>query len=124
MLPGTFGSLPKFPRFVAAPVERLIDQTLPVPFGEPVAVTGRVLHPPFVDPKVGTVTQQSWQDTFFLGVTTDQIGTRLAGWRFGGPEELVPGQWTIQLLLGGKVLAEKAFTVVAAPSNAGPTGGK
>ena len=48
--------------------------------------------------------------------TTSKIGeTTYTGYRLDDSWELVPGPWTMQLWSGDRMLAEKQFTVVAAP---------
>jgi hypothetical protein len=43
-------------------------------------------------------------------------GDGYIGYTFDNEWELVPGQWTIQILVGSKVMAEKTFNIFVAPS--------
>ena len=67
-------------------------------------VTVRITHPEQVAPDGRRATTSHW---------TGRAGLRpsYTGWRFDAPFEMVPGSWTMSLLVGGQVVAEKTFTV-------------
>jgi Domain of unknown function (DUF3859) len=66
----------------------------------------KVIHPPIVDPNSGA---KRYVEQWF---TQRQIGkSEAAGYTFSQREDLVPGQWTIQLIYQKKVIAEKSFEV-------------
>ena len=71
-------------------------------------LTVRLLHPPIINPEQRTTNSvDSWESKFEVG----KPGYAL--WSFDYPWEIVPGEWTMQLLADedGEVLAERKVTV-------------
>lgn len=67
----------------------------------------RLIHPRLVDPNLGA--KKDVEEWF----TTREIGKcEAAGYTFSREWEIVPGEWTIQLLYENKVIAERSFTVI------------
>jgi len=68
----------------------------------------RCIHPKLTDAASGrTNNVDEWEGTCFIG----QV--RYTSYTFDYQWELVSGKWTIQVVYGGKVVAEKAFDVRA-----------
>jgi Domain of unknown function (DUF3859) len=66
-------------------------------------VTVQVTHPPFAALGEDARTLDSWK----ARVARE---AREAGWQFEKPYELVPGPWTIAILVDGREAAAKTFT--------------
>ena len=79
------------------------------PQGQSVAtrVIWRLPAPGLRNPKTGNVYRETTEDT------TKAIGSRdsLTGYRFDEEWELVPGDWTLELWVGGRMLATRTYTV-------------
>ena len=76
------------------------------PKGANVPLSVRVLHPITTNPN----TQQT--STIEAWIANAKIGSaNYSGWIFEYKWEIVPGEWTIQLLYEGEKLAEKKYTV-------------
>ena len=71
-----------------------------------VPLSVRLLHPITTNPDTQqTSTIEEW-------IAKAKIGTaNYCGWIFEYKWEIVPGEWTIQLLYDGETLAEKKYTV-------------
>jgi hypothetical protein len=68
----------------------------------------RCIHPRLTDPVSGHTSEtDDWESPRPIGIP------RYVSYTFDHDWEFVPGKWTIQVLQDGKVLAEKAFDVVA-----------
>ena len=81
------------------------------PAGLVVPCTAKCLHPKLTDPASGRSSKvEQWENFGTLG------SDGYIGYSFDNEWELVPGQWTIQILVGSKVMAEKTFNVFATPS--------
>jgi Domain of unknown function (DUF3859) len=76
--------------------------------GLPVRV--EIRHPPIRGPDGRTQRVERW------AATLTRAGM-YSGWRFEQPHELAPGRWRFAILRGGRVAAERTFTVV--PQGAG-----
>jgi hypothetical protein len=76
------------------------------PKGAAVSLEVAVTHPPMVNPETKESSTRS-------SATYERvIGQREhAVWSFDTPEDLVPGEYVIELVFEGKVLASKAFRV-------------
>jgi hypothetical protein len=95
-----------------------IDATVGTRFGfeyvikgspeEAVDIVVKYLHPAITNPVTGkTFTSQE--------IVSEQrnIGkTELIGYVFDEAWEIVPGRWTILLIYGGQIMAEKTFTII------------
>lgn len=67
----------------------------------------RVLHPAFTNPSTGRSWKtDEWDAPGNIGIP------RFTGWAFDEPYEVVPGEWTIQVLMKGRVIAKKKFRIV------------
>ncbi len=82
-------------------------------FGEPgegIVCTAKCLHPKLADPSSGRSREvQQWDTSGMVG-SDEYIGYTLDhDW------ELVPGQWTIQVFVGSRLMIEKTFTLSVAP---------
>ena len=76
------------------------------PKGASIPLSVRVLHPKTTNPD----TQQT--STIDEWIANAKIGSaNYSGWIFEYNWEVVPGEWTIQLLYNGKKLTEKKYTV-------------
>jgi hypothetical protein len=71
--------------------------------GAPI-VTVQIRHPEQAAPDGRRSTVSRW-------TTQADTRQRYTGWRFDQPFEMVPGEWTLSLLVDGEVMAEKTFTV-------------
>lgn len=67
------------------------------------AVTARVNHPPM---GTGGVTRQSWESFFSAAEPSSNF------FRFDYPEERVPGPWTMEATVEGRVIYSVTFEVV------------
>jgi hypothetical protein len=84
-----------------------LDCEGPKSFNSPMTI--RTLHPPMTNPKSGkTVTESSWDNNAWANHSEPNIHS---GFRFDERWEMVPGQWTIQVVLKGRVLVEQKFIV-------------
>ena len=78
------------------------------PEGAVVTSHFRCIHPKLTDPVSGHSGEtDEWESPRPIGTP------RYVSYTFDHEWELVPGKWTIQVLDGGKVLAEKTFDVIA-----------
>ncbi|MBG0775308.1 MAG: DUF3859 domain-containing protein [Desulfovibrionaceae bacterium] len=100
---------------VVAPFETRArqDGLLRAPEAEPtpgwVLLTVRILHPPLPDPiRGGLSAAQSWD------VRACTNATAYVGWEFTFDWERVQGEWAVELLQDGRVLASRRFQVVPA----------
>ena len=85
----------------------MLVKLLGEPEGAIVTSHFRCRHPELTDPVSGHTGEiDEWESPRPIGVP------RYASYTFDHDWELVPGKWTIQVLFGGKVLAEKTFDVV------------
>jgi hypothetical protein len=72
----------------------------------------RWLHPKMTDVPSGLSGEiDEWESQRRIG------DPRYTGYTFDHQWELVPGKWTIQVLLGRKILAEKTFNVTVPPAS-------
>ncbi len=76
------------------------------PEGANVPLSVRMVHPKTINPDTQQIsTIDEW-------IAKNKIGSsNFSGWIFEYKWEIVPGEWTIQLLYDGEILAEKKFTV-------------
>jgi hypothetical protein len=80
------------------------------PEGQVIACGFRWLHPKMTDPVSGQSSESDqWESQSRIG------HPRYTGYTFDSEWELVPGEWTLQVLYGGRVLAEKKFSVIVTP---------
>jgi hypothetical protein len=76
------------------------------PEGAPVKYTAKLIHPPITNERTNTtMTEETSERVATLGKPSND------GFTFENKWELVPGKWTFQYLVEGKVLAEKSFEV-------------
>ena len=73
------------------------------PDGDVVPVRTRWTHPQFKD---AGVTVETWDSPMNSGYG------RFAGWILEEPQELVPGDWSVEIVYGEKVIARQVFHVV------------
>jgi Domain of unknown function (DUF3859) len=79
----------------------------PKSFNTPMTI--RTLHPPMTNPKVGkAVTESTWENNAWANHFEPNIHS---GFRFDERWEMVPGEWTVQVVHEGRVLVEKKFIV-------------
>lgn len=76
------------------------------PKGANVPLSVRMVHPKMTNPDtLQTSTIDEW-------IANNKIGSsNFSGWIFEYEWEIVPGEWTIQLLYDGEILAAKKFSV-------------
>ncbi len=72
-----------------------------------VTLTIRTIHPPLSNPKTGRTTGVSEYDW-----TVNGAGPHFFGFSFDRKWEIAEGDWTIQILHGGRILTKKRFKVV------------
>jgi hypothetical protein len=78
------------------------------PRGKQVRAHMRVTHPPTTNPATGVPnTVDEWDWDLNIGLVS------FGGWAFDKPWGMVPGKWKLEVLYGGKVMAEESFDVVA-----------
>ncbi len=71
--------------------------------------TIRGIHPKFTDPISGrTGESDQWESHRRIGAP------EYTGFGFDTRWELIPGKWAIQVLYGGRIIAEKTFDVEVA----------
>ena len=79
--------------------------------GKPIPCIAKCLHPKITDPASGRTSEaDQWEDAGMIG------RPGFVGYRFENAWELVPGDWTIQIFVGGKLRTEKTFVVKTAAS--------
>jgi hypothetical protein len=76
------------------------------PKGEKIVLTKKIIHPALTNPKTNKTTTS--EKTIFEAV----IGSKnITGMDLVKEWELVPGEWTLQVIYKGNKVAEKSFTV-------------
>jgi hypothetical protein len=80
------------------------------PAGAQVKLHFRYLFPQIKDQATGK--EMSSYDTSAVAKLEDRDPQML--WDFGHPSELVPGEWTFQILLGERIILAKKFEVIRA----------
>ena len=75
------------------------------PTGSHLPVVVSVRHPPFQRPGQEQSEQETWNQTVEVGMPS------YAGYSLDEEWKMVPGQWSVQVFHGPRLLAEKAFTV-------------
>lgn len=83
---------------------RYVAEGTPAGAELPVRVVAR--HPPMTL-EGRTLSESSWTDVVRIG------RQNRAGWRFEAPYELVPGDWTLEVWHGPRLLVRQAFQVEA-----------
>lgn len=83
---------------------RYVAEGTPAGAELPVRVVAR--HPPMTL-EGRTLSESSWMDVVRIG------RSNRAGWRFEAPYELVPGEWTLEVWQGPRLLVRQGFQVEA-----------
>ncbi|MEE8166211.1 MAG: DUF3859 domain-containing protein [Myxococcota bacterium] len=76
------------------------------PAGEPVVLTYHYVSPPLRDPTTGRVVERQT-----MQMTTPQGGPHWTAFDFTEPWELVPGEWTLSIVHGDRLLERRSFQV-------------
>ncbi len=76
------------------------------PDGEPVMLSYHWLSPPLRDPTTGRVIERQ---TMYM--ETPQGGPHWVAYDFTEPWEVVPGEWTVTIVDGDRVLARRSFQI-------------